>query len=109
MATEISKNTPDVPLHDRIIVSVAALAICWLVSGVGFGLYLRDPKGSVVFFIWSVPFFAAGWAVMGIPVIAMDNRILKVPKLLLGLAGAVVGACIMLLPFSSSGCSLMEE
>ena len=100
MATEISKSMPpNAPLQLRIGVSIASLGICWFVYGVGFGLYLRDVQGSVLFFIWSVPFFAMGWFLWGIPAIAMGNRILKIPKILLGIAGAIAGAIITLAPY----------
>ncbi|MEO8737370.1 MAG: hypothetical protein ABI380_12620 [Edaphobacter sp.] len=96
MATETSKSISSAPLQLRITISVAALAICWFVYGVAFGIYLRDVQGTVAFFIWSLPFFAVGWVLMGIPVIAMGNRILKIPKILLGIAGAVAAVLIIL-------------
>lgn len=82
----------------RIANSLLALAVCWFVSGVASGLRIRDIGATLLFFIWSLPFFAVGWALVGIPIIAMGNRILKIPKILLGAVGAAAGALIMLLP-----------
>jgi len=82
----------------RIASSLEALGICWLVSGVLFGLFIRDARGIFLFFFWSVPFFVAGWVLVGIPLIAIGNRVLRMPKILLGLAGAVGGIFVMLLP-----------
>jgi hypothetical protein len=86
-------------LELRVEVSVIALTICWIVYGAAFGIYLRDPQGSVAFYIWSVPFFVAGWLFIGIPVITMGDRILRIPKVLLGVAGAIAGEVVMVLPF----------
>ncbi len=88
----------NVILPIRVILSFAALAICWLVSTIAFALHIGDDRALVAFFIWSVPFFAVGWILAGIPIIAMGVRILKIPKLLLGVAGAVAGLLVMLLP-----------
>jgi len=96
MATEVSKRMPNTPRQIRIELSAIALAICWFVYGIGFGLYLRDVQGSFLFFIWSVPFFAIGWILVGIPIIAMGNRILKIPRILLGIAGAIAAPLIIL-------------
>jgi hypothetical protein len=83
----------------RIASSVEALGICWFVSAVAAGLRFRDPRVSVLLFLWSLPFFAVAWVLVGIPIIAMGNQILRIPTLLLGVAGAIAGAFIMLLPF----------
>ena len=49
--------------------------------------------------IWSPPFFAVGWLLVGIPIIAIGERIFKIPKLLLGVAAAFGGLLIFLLPW----------
>jgi hypothetical protein len=60
---------------------------------------LRDVNATVVFFIWSVPFFAAGWILAGLPMIARGDRMLKFPILLMVIAGAIAGTLVVLLPF----------
>jgi hypothetical protein len=82
----------------RIGISLVALAIAWVVSGFAFGWRLGDARASFAFFVWSIPFFAAAWVVMGIPIIALGNRILRVPQILLGISGAAVGALVMHFP-----------
>jgi hypothetical protein len=85
-------------LTTRIRSSLVALGICWFVSGVASGLYIWDVRGSFLFFFWSLPFFVVGWTLVGIPIIVTGNRILRIPKVLLGVAGATAGAMVMLLP-----------
>jgi hypothetical protein len=88
--------TPTLPI--RIANSLEAIGICWVVSGIASGLRFRDPRVSVLFFLWSLPFFAVGWVLVGIPIIAMGNRILRIPKIFLGIAGAIAGAFVILFP-----------
>ncbi len=88
----------DAPLVIRVASSLEALGICWFVAGIVFGLFLRDARGFFLFYFWSLPFFAVGWVLVGIPIIVMGNRIVRVPKILLGVAGAIAGALIVLLP-----------
>jgi hypothetical protein len=82
----------------RIAISVMALGICWFVFGVALGIYSRDARGTFLFFFWSLPLFAVGWALVGIPIIAMGNQILRISKVFLGFAGAAAGVLIVLLP-----------
>lgn len=86
-------------LTPRVVISIEALGICWFVSGVLFGLFLRDAQAMFAYFFWSVPFFVAGWLLVGIPLIATGHWLLRMPGILLGLAGAVGGVFIMLLPY----------
>jgi hypothetical protein len=59
---------------------------------------LWDARAGFLFFVWSVPFFVAGWVLLGIPAIAMDTQILKLSPVFLGVSGAIAGLFIMLLP-----------
>ncbi len=87
------------PVILRLWASVGALAICWFMGSIAFGVYLRDGGATLAFFFWSVPFFIAGWVLVGLPMIAMGDRVLKVPILLMGIAGAIAGTLVVLLPF----------
>jgi hypothetical protein len=87
------------PLLIRIANSIEAIGICWFVSGIASGLRFRDPRISFLFFLWSLPFFAVAWVLVGIPIIAMGNRILRIPPILLGIAGAIAGAFVIIFPF----------
>jgi hypothetical protein len=88
----------DVTMATRIQTSLFALAIAWFLSGIVFGLRFWDARASFLFFLWSVPFFAVGWVLLGIPVIAMGTRILEHSHVVLGVSGAIAGLFIMLLP-----------
>jgi hypothetical protein len=83
----------------RIASSLAALGVCWFVFGVGFGFYIWDVRGIFLFFFWSLPFFAVGWILVAVPIIIMGKRILRIPKVLLVVAGAAAGVFVMLLPY----------
>ncbi len=88
----------EIPRSLRMETSLRALAICWLISGIAIGLRYHDMKLGMLFLMWSFPLCALGWVVVGLPVIALDGRILRVPKLLLAGAGAVAGLLVLLLP-----------
>lgn len=82
----------------RIRISLAALGITWFVSGVGLGLRVGDGVATFAFFLWSIPMFLVGWMILGIPIIAMGDRIDQAPTIVLGIAGAIAGAVVMFLP-----------
>lgn len=82
----------------RIRISLVASGIAWFVSGVALGLRTGDGMASFAFFLWSIPMFLIGWVIMGIPVIAMGERIYQAPAIVLFIAGAMVGAIVLLLP-----------
>jgi hypothetical protein len=86
----------DIPLFGRIVASLKALGILWFVSGIAFGAHFRDVSASFLFFFWSMPYFAAGWVLAGIPVIAIGSRVLKIPVFVLGILGAAVGFFVIL-------------
>src|ERR1700747_220368 len=88
----------DIDLTTRVETSFFALAIAWFLSGIAFGLRFWDARACSLFFLWSMPFFAVGWVLLGIPVIAMGTRILEHSHIVLGVSGAIAGLCIMLLP-----------
>jgi hypothetical protein len=82
----------------RIGISLVSMAIAWFVSGVASGWSLRDANAAFAFFLWSIPFFAVAWVLMGIPIIALGNRILRIPQILLAICGAAAGALVMHFP-----------
>jgi hypothetical protein len=86
-----------VTLTTRIRISLVALAATWFVCGVSTGLHFLDPAISLLFLFWSVPFFAVAWILTGVPLIAMGNLALKIPTVLLGIAGAMAGVFVILL------------
>jgi hypothetical protein len=63
-------------LTTRIELSLLTLAISWFLSGLALSVHLWDARAGFLFFVWSVPFFVAGWVLLGIPAIAMSTQIL---------------------------------
>jgi hypothetical protein len=84
----------------RIGFSLTAVGVTWLLSSISFGIYARDMRALVAFLIWSVPFFALGWVLVGVPLIAWSNQFSRKPgfMVILGLTGALAGGMIMLAP-----------
>ena len=74
-----------------------ALAATYIVDGVCVGFRFLDLRICLLFFIWSLPFFAVAWMVTGVPIIAAGNLVLKVPVILVVLAGATAGVFVVLL------------
>jgi hypothetical protein len=89
-----------IALRTRIGLSLTAVGVTWLLSGVAFSIYYRDTRALYVFWIWSVPFFAVGWVIVGIPMIALSYQRPLTPgsSLILGITGALAGGMIMLAP-----------
>jgi hypothetical protein len=89
-----------IALRTRLGFSLTAVGAAWLLSGIAFSLYLRDINALLGFWIWSIPFFAVGWVIVGIPLAALDYQRPLTPgsSLILGITGAVAGGMIMLAP-----------
>jgi len=89
-----------IALKARIGFSLTAAGVTWLLSAIAFGIYYRDARAFVAFLIWSTPFFALGWVIVGVPLIALSNQLLWMPgfSLILGISGALAGGMIMLAP-----------
>jgi hypothetical protein len=89
-----------IALKARIGFSLTAVGVTWLLSGIAFSIYCRDSRALVAFLICSVPFFALGWAIVGIPLIAWSDSLPPKPgfTLILGITGALAGGMIMLAP-----------
>lgn len=82
----------------RIACSFKAMGITWFISGTIFCIVVKGP-GTVFFWcIWGSAFFALGWLLVGLPLVALGERILRAPFLLLALAGGLGGALVMALP-----------
>ena len=93
----VKKNV--LSMGERIWSSLIALAICWFSGGIALGIAIHDLRGIFLFFIWSIPFFAVGWLLVGLPVILLGDRVLRVPVLVMGIAGAFAGFLSYCLPF----------
>jgi hypothetical protein len=87
----------NVKLSRRMQISLIALAATYIVGGVSVGIRFWDHQISLLFLIWSLPFFAVAWIVTGVPIIAAGNLILRIPVILVVLAGAAGGVFVLLL------------
>lgn len=89
-----------IALKARIGFSLTAVGVTWLLSGIGFSIYCRNVSALVAFLIWSIPFFALGWVIVGIPLIGLCDQIPLKPgfPLILAITGALAGGMIMLAP-----------
>ncbi|HXP10514.1 MAG TPA: hypothetical protein VN828_18575 [Acidobacteriaceae bacterium] len=86
-------------LSTRIQISLIALAATYIVGGVSVGFRFWDVRIFLMFLFWSLPFFAVAWIVAGVPIVAAGNVVLKIPVILVWVAGAAAGVFIvMLLP-----------
>ena len=86
-------------LSTRIQISLIALAATYIVGGVSVGFRFWDVRIFLMFLFWSLPFFAVAWIVAGVPIVASGNVVLRIPVILVLVAGAAAGVFIvMLLP-----------
>jgi hypothetical protein len=84
-------------ISTRVQISLIALAATYIVGDVSIGLWFWDLQISLLFLIWSIPFFAVGWLVTGVPVIAAGDLVLRIPIVLVAVMGAAAGVFVLLL------------
>jgi hypothetical protein len=84
-------------LSTRIQISLVALAATYIVGGVSVGFRFWDVRIFLMFLFWSLPFFAVAWIVAGVPIVASGNVVLRIPVILVLVAGAAAGVFIVLL------------
>jgi len=88
--------TPDV--GSRIIASLKALAICWVLTAAAIGIYTHDIAAFYTSLLWSLPLLGVGWILAGLPLISVGGRVLRWPVVLVAVIGAVGGVVVILLP-----------
>lgn len=86
------------PVRARMVASACALGSVWLLSALGFTIYLRDGRGFSLWLIWSSVFFVAGWILIGLPLIALGERARRFPIVFLLAVGWLGGMVLLLLP-----------
>jgi hypothetical protein len=84
-------------ISTRVQISLIALAATYIVGDVSIGLWFWDLQISLLFLIWSIPFFAVGWLVTGVPIIAAGDLVLRIPTVLVAVMGAAAGVFVLLL------------
>ncbi|HET7216016.1 MAG TPA: hypothetical protein VFL79_20670 [Terriglobia bacterium] len=90
----------------RLACSFKALGIMWFVSGIMFCLIVKGPSTVSFWCIWGSAFFVLGWLFVGLPIVALGERILRASFLLLIFAGGLGGSVVMALPAIFFGHSL---
>jgi hypothetical protein len=83
---------------ERVSCSLQAAGAAWLVSGVVFTVVTKGPGTVAAWVIWGSPFFVAGWFLVGLPIVALGDRTLRMNAALLMAAAGVGGALVMELP-----------
>jgi hypothetical protein len=94
------ENLELLPVRARVAASLAAVGCVWLVSAGGSAVSLRDGSVFLPWLVWSSIFFAAGWVLVGFPLIALGERATQLPLVLLLLlvVGWFGGMALVLLP-----------
>ena len=87
-----------VPLRRRISCSLSAAGIAWLISGSVFVVVGRGPGIISAWLIWGTLFILAGWIIVGLPLVALGDKILRIGRLLVMLIAGMGGALVMGLP-----------
>ena len=82
----------------RVMCSLCALALIWLISGVVFCVAVKGPGTLIIWIIYGTIFFITGWILIGLPVIAMGDRVRRLPALWLAVVTGLCGSFIIELP-----------
>jgi hypothetical protein len=96
MDVDLMTEQPGVGI--RVACSFRALALVWLISGVVFCFAVKGPGTLVVWIIYGTFFFMVGWILVGLPLIAMGNRVCHVPALSFAALAGLCGSFIVELP-----------
>ena len=84
---------------DRLSCSLGAAGVAWLVSGVVFVLITKGPGAISAWLIWGTLVFLAGWILVGLPFIALGDKVLRMNTVVLTAAAGVGGAVVVELPY----------
>ena len=79
--------------------SLSAAGLAWLISGSVFVVVVRGPGIIWGWLIWGTLFILAGWIIVGLPLVALGDKILRIGRLLVMLIAGMGGAPVMELPF----------
>jgi hypothetical protein len=85
-------------ITDRIGVSIKALGTTWLLAGVVFCIAIKGLGTVSAWLIWGSGVFIIGWLFIGLPLVAIGDRVTRLPALLLAFGGGLAGALLMLSP-----------
>ncbi len=84
---------------ERLSCSVGAAGVAWLFSGSIFVLIIRGPGTVSAWLIWGTPVFLAGWILVGLPLIALGDKVLRMNRAVLMMAAGLGGALVIELPY----------
>jgi hypothetical protein len=83
---------------DRVEASTKALGITWVLAGMVFCVAVKGPGTANAWLIWGSGVFTVAWLVVALPLIAIGDRVLRLPALTLAFGGGFAGAFLMLSP-----------
>jgi hypothetical protein len=83
---------------DRFAASFKALGATWFVSGLIFCFVIKGPGTISAWIIWGTAVFIAGWIVVGLPLIALSDRIFRFHVVLVAGLSGLGGGLLMLAP-----------
>jgi hypothetical protein len=87
-----------VSVATRVLCSLKALGAGWLISDVVFTLVVRDPRAILLWLFWGTPFFVIGGIFVGLPIVGLGDRTLRISRALIAVGGGLGGALSMALP-----------
>ncbi len=82
----------------RLECSIKASGVTWLASGIVFCFILKDVNAWTAWVLWGGGVFLAGWVCVGLPVVALGDRVRRIPFAVLCAGGGLAGAFLMALP-----------
>ena len=84
---------------DRLSCSLGAAGVVWLASGVVFVLITKGPGTVSAWLIWGTAVFLAGWTLVGLPFVALGDKVLRMNTAVLTTAAGLGGAVVMELSY----------
>lgn len=82
----------------RFTRSLWALGMVWVLGGVIWAATIKGPGVVAVWCIWGTGLFLIGWLLIGLPLILLDGRVLRIPYIVLALLAGLGGALILAVP-----------
>jgi hypothetical protein len=76
------------------------MGAAWQMSGIVFAVIVKGPGTISAYLIWGTLFFLCGWMLVGLPIIALGERILRISQPLVMIVAGIGGAVVMVLPIA---------
>jgi hypothetical protein len=86
-------------MRHRLSRSLTATGVAWLVSGIVFTLVTKGPGSVSAWLIWGTVVFMAGWMLVGLTLVALGDRVLRMSAVSLTMAAGAGGTLVIELPY----------